>query len=124
MGIGLNNHILHDDLATAARVKYNNIFASDKYSKLDPKDAKIIALRTKFTALKRSISANLANVTSSGGSGGGYRVNQGDKIAGVEKWCTVNKGATIQHKGKTVWWCPSHKHKDGLFYDLCVCHKP
>ena len=120
MGIGLNNHIFHDDLATAARVKYNNIFASDKYSKLDPKDAKIIALRTKFTTLKRSISANLANVKSSGGSGGGYNVNQGNKIAGVEKWCTVNKSTTIQHKGKTVRWCLSDKHKYGLFDGLYV----
>ena len=94
--------MLHDDLATAAREKYNNMVASDEYSKLDPKDAKILALTTKVTALKRSVSAILANVTSRGGSGGGYRGNQGNKIAGVEKWRTVNKGATIQHEGKTV----------------------
>ena len=31
-GIGLNNHMLHDDLATAARAKYNNMVASKKYS--------------------------------------------------------------------------------------------
>ena len=37
---------------------------------------------------------------------------------------TVNKGATIQHKGKIVWWCPSHKHKDGIFNGLYVWQKP
>ena len=115
--------MLHDYLATVAHAKYSNMVASDKYSKLDPKDANILALTTKVTALKRSVSANLANVTSGGGSGGGYNGKQGNKIAVVEKWCTVNKGATIQHKGKTVWWCPSHKHKNGLFDGLYVCHK-
>ena len=123
-GIELNNHMLHDDLATAARAKYNNMVASDEYSKLDPKDAKILALTTKVTAIERYVSANPANMTSGGGSGGGYRGNQGDKIAGVEKCPTVNKCSTIQHKGKTVWWCPSHKHKDGLFDGLYVWQKP
>ena len=28
-GIGLNNHMSHDYLATAAHVKYNNMVASD-----------------------------------------------------------------------------------------------
>ena len=99
----MDNHVSHDDLTTAARPKYNNMVASDKYFKLDPKDANILALTTKITALKQSVSANKANVTSGGGSGGGYRGNQGDKITCVGKWRTVNKGATMQHKGKTVW---------------------
>ena len=49
--MGLNNHVLHDDLDTAARAKYNNMVTFDEYFKLDPKDAKILALTTKFTAL-------------------------------------------------------------------------
>ena len=72
-GIGLNNHMLHDDLTTAARAKYNKMVDSNKYYKLDPKDAKIIALTTKVTALERFVSANSANVTSCGRSSGGYR---------------------------------------------------
>ena len=123
-GIGFKNHMLHDDLVTAARAKYNNMVASGEYSKLDPKDANIIALTTKFTALERSVSENLANVISGGGSGGGYRWNQGDKIAGVERWRTINKCDTIQNERKTVWWCPSHKHKGGLFDGLYVWRKP
>ena len=63
-------------------------------------------------------------MTSGGGSGCGVNGNQGEKIAGVEKWRTVNKCATIQHEGKTIWWCPSHKHKDRLFNGIYVWHKP
>ena len=62
----------------------------------------MLALATKSTALERSVSENLANVASGGGSGGRYRGNQGDKIAGLDKWLTVNKCDTIQHKGGTV----------------------
>ena len=36
LGTGLNNHISHDDLTTAACVKFNNMVASEKYSKIDP----------------------------------------------------------------------------------------
>ena len=53
--------------------------ASDKYSKLDPKDAKILDLTTKFTSPEHCVSANLENVKSGDGSGGGYRGNQGKK---------------------------------------------
>ena len=73
----------HDDLAIAARAKCNNMVTSNKYYKLDPKDANIIALPKKVTDLEQSISANLTNVTYDGRSGGGYRGNQGNKIAGV-----------------------------------------
>ena len=92
----------HDDLATAACAKYNNMVDSNKYYTHDPKDAKILDLTEKYTVLEQSVGTNLANVTSGGGSGGRYRGNQGYKIAGVEKCRTVNKGATIQQKGKTV----------------------
>ena len=124
LDIILNNHTLHDDLANAARAKYNKMVASDEYYELDTKDANIFALMTNATAIEKSVSANLANVTSSGGFGGGYRGKKGEKIAGVEKLRTVNKCDTIQHEGKTSWCRTSHKHKDGLFDDLNVWHKP
>ena len=86
----------HDDIVTADRAKYNNVVASDEYSKLDHRDSKIIALTKKVTALEQSISENLANVTSGGGSGRQNKGNQGAKIEGVDKWRTVNEGTTIQ----------------------------
>ena len=84
LGRGLNNHMSHDDIATSARVKYNSIVAPDEYSKLDPKYAKILALTKKVTALEIFVSEILANMTSGGGCGDGYRVDQGKKIVGVE----------------------------------------
>ena len=50
-GTGLNKAMSHDNLATAARAKYNNMIASKKYSQLDPKDTKILELTKKVTAL-------------------------------------------------------------------------
>ena len=57
-GIGLNNNMSHNDLATAARAKYNNIVASDEYSKLDPKKTNILALTTKVNALEQYLIVN------------------------------------------------------------------
>ena len=70
----------HYDLVNSDRAKYNNMVASNKYSKLDLKDAKILALATKVTALELSVSANSENVTCGDGSGCGYRGNQGEKL--------------------------------------------
>ena len=66
MCIGLNNHMLHDDLVTASCAKYNNMVASDEYFKLDPKVANIVALTKKVFVLERSVSENLAKVKSGG----------------------------------------------------------
>ena len=92
--------MFHNDLATEDRAKYNNIVASDKYSKLDPKDAKILSLTTKVTALERCVSANSASVTSSDESGGGYRRNQGDKIAGVVNGALSMKVSPYNTRGR------------------------
>ena len=51
-GIGLNNHMSHDDLATAARAKYNTMVDSNEYYKLDHKNAKIFTLTTRVTAIE------------------------------------------------------------------------
>ena len=69
-GIGLNNQMLHDDLSTKALVKYKKVVASNEYSKLDTKDAETLALTTKVNSIEQSVSTNLENVTSGGGSGG------------------------------------------------------
>ena len=50
--IVLNNDMLYDDLATSVFAKYNNMVASDKYYKLDPKYSKIFALTKTSTVLK------------------------------------------------------------------------
>ena len=47
-----------DELCTAARSKYNNMDACDKYSKVDPKDAKILALTTRLENIEKSTNTN------------------------------------------------------------------
>ena len=102
------------DLATAACAKYNNMVASDEYGQLDPKDAKILVLTTKVTALEKSFVAHSANAIQCGGAGGDTRGHfkqeyNGDVVTGVKQWRNVNKGPTLQHGEKTVGWCPKHK---------------
>ena len=115
LGTVFNNHMLHDNLETAARAKFKNM--------VGPKDAKILSLSTTVNALEWSVSATSENVKSGGRYGDGHNKNQGEKIVGVDKWSTFNKGVIIQHEGKTVWWCPSHKHKNRLFDGLYVWNK-
>ena len=58
-----------EELCNAARSKYNNMDACDEYSKVDPKDAKIIHLTTRLENLKKSTNANSAHATTGGGGG-------------------------------------------------------
>ena len=48
---GLNKTMSFDKLCTTAGSKYNNMDACDEYSKVDPKDAKIIALTTRLVVV-------------------------------------------------------------------------
>ena len=60
-----------DELCTAARSKYNNMYACDEYSKVDPKDAKILSLTTRLENIEKSTNANSAHAKTGGGGGGG-----------------------------------------------------
>lgn len=44
----------------------------------------------------------------------------GGRKARWEEWQTEKKGDSIQHNGKTWWWCPQHRDGKGLY----VRHKP
>ena len=37
-----------------------------------------------------------------------------------QEWQTKKEGDSIQHDGKTWWWCPKHRKGEGLY----VRHKP
>ena len=67
---GLNKTMSFDELCTTARSKYNNMNACDEYSKVDPKDAKILALTTRMENIEKSTNANSAHATTGGGGGG------------------------------------------------------
>ena len=48
----------------------------------------------------------------------------GEFFSGLSKWRTINSGATKTTDGAQFWWCPNHKHKDGLWDGLYVRHPP
>ena len=98
--------------------------AFDEYSKVDPKDAKILALTTILENLERSTNANSAHATTGGGSGrnnlqgAGSKSNNptGSMNGQIATWCTINKGPTsTAPDGTTVHWCPKHVPPQGLF---------
>ena len=67
---GLNKTMSFDELCTRARSKYNNMDACDEYSKVDPKDAKILALTTRLESIEKYNNANSAHATTGVGNGG------------------------------------------------------
>ena len=113
-----------DEIFTAARSKYNNMDACEEFSKVDPKDAKILALTTILENLQKSTNTNSAHATTGGGNGGNNLQGDGSKnndptgnmTGHIATWRTINKGPTsIEPDGTTVYWCPKHVHLQGLF---------
>ena len=114
-----------DQLCSAARSKYNNMEASDEYSKVDPKDATIMALTSRLEIMEKSNTTKAALATTGGGRGGpgggstgggtgSGKVTKnnptGDWTGGVATWRTIKKGPTATAPDdSTVWWCPNHK---------------
>ena len=42
----------------------------------------------------------------------------------IEKWRTIKSGDSKDFDGRTWYWCPRHKDKDGKYDKLYVTHKP
>ena len=76
---GLNKTISFDEICTATRSKYNNMDACNKYSKVDTKDAKILALPTRLENLEKSTNAKSDHATTGGGGGGNILQGAGSK---------------------------------------------
>ncbi len=75
-GCGFNKDITCDQLIIAARTKYNKMIEDKTWGKVDPRDAKIMALTTKIALLKKSCGAPVkpdaaAHGTNANGGGGG-----------------------------------------------------
>ena len=88
-----------DELCTAARSKYNNMDACEEYSKVDPKDAKILALTTRLDNLEKSTNANSAHDTTGGGGGRNNLQGAGSK----------NNNPTGNMTGQIVTWRSNHR---------------
>ena len=120
-GMGFHSNITAKKLLTAAQTLFNNLESTDEWTKVDPKEARLLALQTELTQVKTNYAA-LATLQSQGQGNkpktGGNSGNNTEKINGVDKWRTIKKGDTIEVDGVTWHWCGEHKspHWDGLYY--------
>ena len=105
---GYHSDITPSALITLAKQLYTNIDCRREWSKVDPKDAQIMALTTK---LNEKVSAK-APVTAD---------KNNAKMSDEEFfiWRKTHQGPSVVRMGKTWNWCPHHKkegHYDGLYY--------
>ena len=124
-----------NEILTSAKTKYATMDRTGEWTKVDPRDAQLLALTTEAKQLKEQVSSLKALGTQSNASqqgGGGGRSGGGgngqhkdtDIVGGVEYWRTVNKGQSLMKNGKPWSWCPHHKHPHGHFNGLYCLHKP
>ncbi len=111
-GNGYHKNITTDNLIITACTKYNNMVADKTWGKVDPRNAKIMALTTALEEIKKnnsSKSTDAANATDGGG-----KVN---KFATLEEWRMKFDGDIKVVSGRTFYWCKHHKgkHYDGLY---------
>lgn len=79
-GCGVNHNITCDKFIIAAQTKYHHIIEDKEWGKVDPRDAKIIAITTKFKKLEKDrVKINVA-ANDTDGLTGGYKMNH------LEEW--------------------------------------
>ena len=113
--IGTHAKITSKQLFQASEQFYNNLVSKKEWDKVDPKDARLIALTTEIEKLKKDPSNQRSppnNNTWGGGRGGG------DRVGTVERWRTKNIGDTTVRDGVTYHWCPHHVDKEGRWNGL------
>ena len=99
-------------LLMSVKPLYTNILRWNEWSKVDPRDAKILALTT---ALEKQPGKQPHR-------SGGYVGSKEETIPGMnslKKWRTINKGPTLMKDGVTHHWCKHHVYEgcyDGLYY--------
>ena len=119
---GVNRNLRHDQIILAARSKYNNMEATGEWSKVDPKDAKILALTTRLESLENAGKPSATPTSAVHATTG--TASQDGKVGGVAAWRTAKKGETMERDGVKWHWCPHHKHPKGSFDGLYCTHTP
>ena len=115
-GYGYNANVAPATLLMSAKQLYTNISRRNEWSKVDPRDAQILALTT---ALEKQPSKQSHG--SGGYSGSGYGGSKEETIPGMnslKKWRTINKGPTLMKDGVNHHWCKHHVYEgryDGLY---------
>ena len=139
-GIGAHANITPDNLIKASRTKFNNMEELEVWNKVDPRDAKILALTTIVAKLEKSGKTALATgvvppPTDKDKKGQKARTPQQeeahkhfkarttdkDYISGIARWRIVKGGSTKTVDGILYHWCPHHV-KPGLWDGMYQTH--
>lgn len=100
---GFHANITSSELILMAKQLYTNIERRNEWTKVDPKDAQIMALLTSKQDATTPAKANDSKMSD-------------DEFF---NWRKTFKGQTVERQGKSWNWCPHHKkdgHYDGLYY--------
>ena len=107
----------------SAKSMYINADRLGEWNKVDPKDARIMALASEVRE-----SSNTAKAAASTGNTAPSLTNSRKEISvnanvvegtkTLKKWRTVNVGSTVKVDGTIYIWYPHHKHSEGTFDGL------
>ena len=130
-GTGYNANITADEVIKGARSKYNNMSLRKQWNKVDPRDAELMALKTKVTLLEKkraeppTVLATTGNKKKKGKTSPNDSQLDTSKVEGtkMEKWRTIKKGDSIEAQGRTHYWCKNHSVSD-KWDGLYMWHKP
>ena len=114
-GTGYNANISADEVVKGARSKFNNMSIRKQWNRVDPRDAELLALKTKVVLLeKKRVEPPVVLATNGGKKGKKESPNDSQldwsKVEGtkVHTWRTINKGDTFEAGGCTNYWCKNH----------------
>ena len=110
-GYGYNANVAPATLLVSEKQFYKNISRQNEWSKVDPRDAQILALTTALEKQPRK------QPHRSGGYGGSKEKTI-PVMNSLKKWRTINKGPTLMKDGVTPHWCKHHIYEgryNGLY---------
>ena len=112
-GTGSNRRIQPNAIVAAAKAKFNNMKVNGDWSKVDPRDAQILALTTQANELKtsRSTAPRPLQLEALVVTMFSRRMISKGRIPGtkVARHRTEYKGDCIVINGKKNWFCKNHK---------------
>ncbi len=121
-GHGYHKDITPDMLIVAARTKYNNMVEDKSWGKVDPRDAKIMALITKLDQMEKARPNQPRSDAAANATNGG---KTDSRFSTIEDWRKKFDGDVKTVEGKTFYWCKHHKSEEYGYNGLYVSsHSP
>ena len=108
-GYGYNANVAPATLLMSAKQLYTNISCQNELSKVDPRDAQILALTTALEKQPSKQSHGSGGYNSSGYGGSKEETIPGMKL--LKKWRKINKGPTLMKYGVNHHWYKNHVYE-------------